>query len=64
MYQLRVIARGSLVPIEILSIERASEVLSSIPQLLARHGDCERIEVLARTTPLFAVDCRGQPLQG
>ena len=62
MYHLRVIHQGSPIPTEVIDLDRASDVLTTIPQLLARHADCERVEVLAGPTRLFAVDCRGQRL--
>lgn len=63
MYHLRVLHPGSSIPTETLSLKQASEVLIRIPELLARHTGCERIEVVAGTTPLFAVDCKGQRLE-
>lgn len=62
MYRLRIIPEGSAIPTEIVTLHRATEVLTSIPELLRRHRNCQRIEVCAGTTPLFAVDCRGRLL--
>ncbi|WP_309089180.1 hypothetical protein [Phenylobacterium sp.] len=63
MYHLRVLHQGSSLPTEVLTLERPGDVLTSVPELLARHADCERVEVLAGPTFLFAVDCKGQRLE-
>lgn len=63
MYSLRVMKPGSIAPLETVELDRAADVLTCIPELLARHAGCERIEVLASTTRLFAVDCHGQRLE-
>lgn len=39
----------------------AEDVLELIPRLLARHGDCDRIEVVRNATALFAVSCASNP---
>jgi hypothetical protein len=64
MYRLRVIHPGKAAPSETVSVAGAADVLATIPQLLAKHHDCLRIEVLAGEMRLFAVDCKGARLDG
>ncbi|HEY8618062.1 hypothetical protein [Phenylobacterium sp.] len=64
MYRLRVIHPGAAFPTETVSLERAADVLTAIPELLARHADCDRVEVMANDSKLFAVDCKGNRLDG
>ncbi|MCR5873354.1 hypothetical protein LRS10_03590 [Phenylobacterium sp. J426] len=63
MYRLHVIHEGSAIPRETVTVTRAADILTSIPEVLRRHHDCERIEVTAGTTPLFAVDSKGRLLE-
>jgi hypothetical protein len=62
MYRLRIIPEGTPIPTEIVTLHRATEVLTTIPELLRRHRNCQRIEVCAGTTALFAVDGKGRLL--
>ena len=64
MYRLNVIHEGRAHPSETVELASAAAVLTTIPELLARHGDCLRIEVMAGPARLFAVDCHGQTLEG
>ncbi len=59
MYQLVVRRTGEPGPVETATAASATEVLSLIPKLLDRYPDCERIEIMAGVTRLFAVDCEG-----
>ena len=61
MYTLQVFYPGSPAAVEIHEIKHGAEVLIRIPELLARHGGCDKIVVLAGASRLFAVDCKGQP---
>lgn len=62
MYQLQVLYPADPVPVERVYLTQASEVLSTIPELLARHERCETVVVLLGSTRLFAVDCKGNRL--
>jgi hypothetical protein len=62
MYRLLVFYEGSTLPRETITIHRASEVLTSIPELLQQNSGCHRIEVFADNARLFAVDCHGNTL--
>lgn len=64
MYELRVFHADAPVPIDSVRLARASDVLTAIPELLAQHSGCERIEVLSNGDWLFAVDCHGQRISG
>jgi len=63
MYSLYVIKAGNPAPVEIVAVQRAADVLTSIPEVLRRHPDCLRVEVKAGTTALFAVDAKGALLE-
>ena len=41
------------------TVERAGDVLTMIPKLLAAHEGCEHIVVMLGPRRLFAVDCKG-----
>ena len=62
MYQLKVFHEGATTPTATLAITRASEVLARIPEVLAQHADCARIDVIYDGQKLFAVDCEGNHL--
>lgn len=49
-------------PTEVISAERAPEVLERLPKLLAQYPDCDRIRIYSQDTFLFQVDCKGQPI--
>jgi hypothetical protein len=59
MYELAVFKPGDDFASDRMVLERASEVLRTVPLLLKRHCDCERVEVYHAGGLLFSVDCRG-----
>jgi uncharacterized protein YjiK len=63
MYRLIVLHGDSKSPTEVIELARAGAVLEMIPEVLARHADCERVEVHSGTAFLFAVDCKGNRLE-
>ena len=44
---------------EIVTLDRAGDVVAVIPQMLDRHDGCYRIRVYLNEAQLFAVDCHG-----
>jgi hypothetical protein len=64
MYYLLVFCPSSRVAHEEHSIARGADVLTRIPELLDAHTGCERIAVYVDYAYLFAVDCKGNRLQG
>lgn len=59
MYFLRVFKAGAKVAHHTEAIERATVAFQRIQALLAKHADCERVEVHMDQTLLFKVDCHG-----
>lgn len=62
MYQLLVYFPGSDVVRATIDVEKAADVLTLIPKILAEHEGCEHIVVMFRDIRLFAVDCTGNRL--
>lgn len=62
MYYVRVFYSGARVSHEEHKIERGSDVLSRIPEILASHPASEHLAVYIDTNFLFAVDCNGNRL--
>ena len=62
MYELRVYFPEDASHRAVFYIERAVDVLTRIPDLLAEHEGCERVEVRSNGMKLFAVDCAGNTL--
>jgi hypothetical protein len=58
-YVLKVFYEGVSVPREIIGGDRVSEVLATIPRLLAPHPGCYRVRVNLGDALLFSVDCSG-----
>jgi hypothetical protein len=59
MYELAVFKPGEDYASERVTLTRSSEVLQTIPVLLERHSECERVEVHHAGALLFSVDCKG-----
>jgi hypothetical protein len=59
MYELSVFHPRDTFPVERLPLNRASAVLEMIPELLARHAECDRIDVYCFGSLLFTVECAG-----
>jgi hypothetical protein len=62
VYELIVFCPGERTPHETIRVNKASEVLQLIPELLAQHDACEHIVVMMDHARLFAVDCKGNRL--
>ena len=62
VYTLTVHEAGSAHALETMSFDSGSVTMAAIPDLLAKHPDCERIKVHAGGTYLFSVDCNGSTL--
>ena len=64
MYKLLVIFRGGAKSNHSLVIERATDVLTTIRDIMQKHPGCERVEVLVMGERLFSVDCKGNTTPG
>jgi hypothetical protein len=63
MYSLRVLYKGEALPRETVKVDRATDVVTRIPELLGRYPDCERVAVLLNGVALFAVGPQGERLE-
>jgi hypothetical protein len=61
-YRLLVYFPGDRVPRATFDTQRAPEVLTIIPEILASHDGCEHVVVMLDGARLFAVDCHGNRL--
>lgn len=63
MYELRVFYRDDPIIRDRITLTHAANVVARLPELLGKHGECDRIEVMLGPTCLFAVDCKGNRIR-